>query len=403
MKLLGTTTHIAAASAVSLAAQGLFGLLMLRLFQPREVGLFTVVSQIGFFWMTLALAQSQLRFLANIHHPPGPALREAMRACLLRWSLLLPVAAAAVWLAGLGRPGTCLAWAALLALLQLGWYMAQPWALRTASAQSAALARSVPPLAALAVVGSAGLLLPGAGATALFAAAAGSYAIGALWLLRPARDARTLPAPPEDDHHTPGATRPSQQDDRGPLLRIVHTAADAAAGMAVLVMWQRFHGAAEASYLAVLLRLLGLLPAVVYAAWPQVLLSQGREHATLSLRIGLAGAACTLLAGLAAAWALHAAWIPSAWQGLEGYLAPLVIWQGCACLFAAYGHLPFQRGLARPFSWAAIGFDGLQMAVLCIPLAWPGIDPVAHIWTLAGTSAAVLLAMVRWMTGKKLK
>ncbi|WP_053844274.1 hypothetical protein [Paracidovorax avenae] len=403
MKLLGTTTHIAAASAVSLAAQGLFGLLMLRLFQPREVGLFTVVSQIGFFWMTLALAQSQLRFLANIHHPPGPALREAMRASLLRWSLLLPVAAAAVWLAGLGRPGTCLAWAALLALLQLGWYMAQPWALRTASAQSAALARSVPPLAALAVAGSAGLLLPGAGATALFAAAAGSYAIGALWLLRPARDTRTLPAPPEDDHHTPGATRPSQQDDRGPLLRIAHTAADAAAGMAVLVMWQRFHGAAEASYLAVLLRLLGLLPAVVYAAWPQVLLSQGREHAALSLRIGLAGAACTLLAGLAAAWALHAAWIPSAWQGLEGYLAPLVIWQGCACLFAAYGHLPFQRGLARPFSWAAIGFDGLQMAVLCIPLAWPGIDPVAHIWTLAGTSAAVLLAMVRWMTGKKLK
>ncbi|MBF9264656.1 hypothetical protein I4I83_08895, partial [Acidovorax cattleyae] len=219
-------------------------------------------------------------------------------------------------------------------------------------------------------------------------------------LLRPARDART---PPEDDHHTPGEARPLQQDDRGPLLRIAHTAADAAAGMAVLVMWQRFHGAAEASYLAVLLRLLGLLPAVVHAAWPQVLLSQGREHSALSLRIGLSGAACTLLAGLAAAWALHARWIPSAWQGLEGYLAPLVIWQGCACLFAAYGHLPFQRGLARPFSRAAIGFNGLQIAILCLPLAWPGIDPVVHMWTLAGTSAAILLVMVRWLTGKKLK
>ncbi|AVS73526.1 hypothetical protein [Paracidovorax cattleyae] len=400
MKLLGTTTHIAAASAVSLGAQGLFGLLMLRLFQPQEVGRFTVVSQIGFFWMTLALAQSQLRFLANIHHPPGLALRQAMRASLLRWTFLLPIAAAAVWIADLGRPGACLAWAALLALLQLGWYMAQPWALRTASAQSAALARSVPPLAALAAAGSAGMLLPGTGATVLFAAAAGSYAIGALWLLRPARDART---PPEDDHHTPGEARPLQQDDRGPLLRIAHTAADAAAGMAVLVMWQRFHGAAEASYLAVLLRLLGLLPAVVHAAWPQVLLSQGREHSALSRRIGLSGAACTLLAGLAAAWALHARWIPSAWQGLEGYLAPLVIWQGCACLFAAYGHLPFQRGLARPFSRAAIGFNGLQIAILCLPLAWPGIDPVVHMWTLAGTSAAILLVMVRWLTGKKLK
>ncbi len=55
---MSTSRVVALSSAVAFATQVAFALLMLRLFTPQEVGEFSVISQIGFFWMTLALAQA---------------------------------------------------------------------------------------------------------------------------------------------------------------------------------------------------------------------------------------------------------------------------------------------------------------------------------------------------------
>jgi len=400
MSSLAITSRIAVASAASLAAQALFGLLMLRLFSPPDVGAFTVVAQISFFWMTLALAQSPLSFLANIHLSPVQALRQALRTSVARWLLLAPVAAAALWVAKLPSFWPFLAWAGGMALLQMGWYMAQPWALRTGSARSAALARAVPPILAVVIAGATGMLWTGSGPVGLLLAATVSYGIGALWLLRREQG---VAAPEATTAPGLAPKTPAQQDDRSAGLRLAHTVADAIAGTAVLLVWQRAYGLAEASYVAVLLRLLGLFPAVVYAAWPQVLLSRGQQRRTLSAWVGFGGAGATALAGLAAALALHTGWFAPSWQGLAAYIAPLVLWQCSACLFAAHGHMPFQRGMARQFSWATIGFNTLQLGVLMLPLTLHSLGPVAHVWWLAGSSALGLLALTVWVAGKNLK
>ena len=188
MKLPRASIPIALASAVSLGAQVLFSLLMLRLFAPQAVGEFSVISQIAFFWMTLALAQSPLKLLADVHQPPLQALRAALRGSLLRLLWLLPLVWLGVLFSGLAQTGQVLGWAALLALLQLGWYLAQALSLRLASARSTALVRALPPLLALLVAGLLARLWPQAGSTSLLLAAASGYAVGALWLL-PARRA----------------------------------------------------------------------------------------------------------------------------------------------------------------------------------------------------------------------
>ena len=359
---IALSSRIALASAASLCAQALFGLLMLRLFSPADVGRFTVVGQIGFFWMTLALAQSPLSFLANLHIAPAQALRRALVSSLRRW------------------------------------LMAQPWALRTASGRSAALVRAVPPIAAVMFGVVLGQLWPASGATGLLLAATCSYAIGAMWLLQPTA---ASDSPPPNLAHTHSPTpSPAQADDRSAGLRLAHTVADAVAGTALLLVWHRAYGTAEASYLGVLLRLLGLFPAVVHAAWPQVLLSRGQQRKTVSLWVGCAGALCTAGGGLVVFAALRWGWIAPSWQALTGYLLPLVLWQGCACVFAALGHFPFQRGMARKFSQAAIGFNALQLIVLGAPLALDALAPVTHIWWVASTSATGLLALAAWFIRK---
>ena len=60
-----TSKIVALSSAEAFALQIALALLMLRYFSPEEVGVFSVISQIGFSWTTLALAQTPLRLLAN--------------------------------------------------------------------------------------------------------------------------------------------------------------------------------------------------------------------------------------------------------------------------------------------------------------------------------------------------
>ena len=72
MKLLQNlpraTAPAALGSLVSLAAQGVFALFLLKLFDAQAVGIFSVASQIAFCWATLALAQSPVSLLANHQH-----------------------------------------------------------------------------------------------------------------------------------------------------------------------------------------------------------------------------------------------------------------------------------------------------------------------------------------------
>lgn len=389
MKLPRAAIPIALASAVSLGAQVLFSLMMLRLFAPQAVGEFSVISQIAFFWMTLALAQSPLKLLADRHRPPVQALRAALSGSLLRLGLLLPLAWAGVQFSGLAQTGQVLGWATLLALLQLGWYLAQPLTLRTASARSTALGRAVPPVIALAVAGVVGSLWPQAGSTSLLLAATSGYAVGALWLL-PARNA----AAPSTGAAARVPLAPTQADNRSTALRLAHTAADALTGVAIMLVWQRSHGAAEAGYLAVLLRVLGFVPTMIHAAWAQVLLAQGTRRHAHPLWVGLVGALATGSLGLACAVAVQMQWLAASWAGLLPYVLPIVLWQAGACLLAACSHLPFQRGRASAFSYAAIGFDALQLLVLCAPLALGySIQAGTHAWWVGGMSAAGLLGL----------
>lgn len=397
MRLPRASVHVALASAASLAAQALFSLLLLQSFTPQAVGEFSVISQIAFFWSIMALAQSPLSLLADIRLPATRALRDALRCSLMRLALLLPLAAVGVALSGHADMARATAWAMLLALLQLCWSLAQPFTLRVATARSIALGRALPPVVALVLAALVGAWLPHAGADALTLAAASGYAVGALWLL-PARRAIASQTREVEVPNVDAPPRPEQGDDRGTTLRLAHTAMDALAGTAILLVWQRSHGAAEAGHLAVLLRVLGFVPAVIYAAWAQVLLAQGTTGHEQALKAGLVGAALSAAMGLACALAIRMEWLQPAWAGLMPYLAPLVLWQACACLLAAYSHRPFQRGRASAYSYAAMGFDGLQIIVLAAPvvLSLP-LSATAHAWWLAGASAAGLLGLSLWL------
>lgn len=389
MKLPHASVPIALASAVSLVAQVLFSLLMLRLFAPQAVGEFSVISQIAFFWMTLALAQSPLKLLADVHEPPAPALHAALAASLLRLGLLAPLVVLGVLYSGMAQTGPVLAWAIVLALLQMAWYLAQPLTLRIASSRSSALARALPPLVALLVAGTVGSLWSPAGSTSLLLAVASGYAVGALWLL-PARKAMNGTSAAAEL----AALAPAQADSRSAGLRLAHTTADALTGVALLLVWQRSHGVAEAGYLAVLLRVLGFVPAMIHAAWAQVLLAQGTHRHASPLWVGLAGGLATALLGLACVVAMQLQWLTPMWAGLLPYVLPMVLWQAGACLFAACSHLPFQKGSANLFSYVAIGFDVMQLLLLCAPLALGfSIDAAAHAWWLGGASATGLLVL----------
>ena len=64
-----TSLLLALASLGALGAQALLGLALVRFFSPEAAGRFAVVAQIAFFWITLALAQAPLQFLADAQRP----------------------------------------------------------------------------------------------------------------------------------------------------------------------------------------------------------------------------------------------------------------------------------------------------------------------------------------------
>ena len=401
LNVSSTSRVVALSSAVAFATQVAFALLMLRLFTPQEVGEFSVISQIGFFWMTLALAQSQLGLLANQHLPAHIAAQHAWRASALRGLGLLPIAALAVWFSQLAL-WPALLWAPLLAFCQMGWMLAQSFTLRAGSSWQQAAVRVLPPVTAAATaltVVLVGASLNWNGPTLLLSALLG-YAVGAAWLV-PALLVREDSQPAhQDDDQASTSTRPS--DPRSAALRMAHTLVDALLATAIIVVWQRLYGAEETGWMSALLRVLGFLPAVVHMAWAQVALAQSR-HSTKTawanpLWIGLGAFACVIVLGLSCAVALHQGWLAPRWHGVRPYIAPLVLWQGSACLSAAFSHRPFQTQSAHAYSWACLSLGVLQASVLLAPLGLANpMDAEQHMAAFALVSGLGLMGLTGWM------
>jgi hypothetical protein len=405
-----TSRVVALSSAVAFATQVAFALLMLRLFTPQEVGEFSVISQIGFFWMTLALAQAPLGMLANQNLPAHIAAQHAWRASALRGLALLPVAALAVWFSQLSMWPTLL-WALLLAFCQMGWMLAQSFTLRVGSAWQQAAVRVLPPVTAATTALTAALLgasLSWSNPTLVLSALLG-YAVGAAWLVPALRTQDAY----IDDHASANATtadalhasNPQQSDTRSAALRIAHTLVDALLATAIIVVWQRLYGAEETGWMSALLRVLGFLPAVVHMAWAQVALAKG-QHTDNRITamvspwwVGLSAFACVIMLGLSCAVALHQEWLDPRWGGVWPYIAPLVLWQGSACLSAAFSHRPFQTQLAGTYSWACMVLGALQAAVLLMPMALTQpMDAVQHMTAFALVSGLGLLSLTVWMS-----
>jgi uncharacterized membrane protein YqaE (UPF0057 family) len=400
---MNTSRTIALASLVAFATQVVFALLMLRLFTPEEVGEFSVISQIGFFWMTLALAQSNLSLLANQHVPAPLAARQAWWASVLRGLGLLPVAALAVWFSQLAM-WPALLWALLLAFCQMTWMLAQSLTLRVGSAWQQALVRVLPHATAAATALTAALLgasLGWEGPVLLLAALLG-YAVGAAWLV-PAFRARGVQHIAAPITNKPIHCAP-QSDPRSAPLRMAHTLVDALLATAIVVVWQRLYGAEETGWMSALLRVLGFVPAMVHMAWAQVALAKYQHTDNLidtsknPWWLGIGAFACIIAVGLACALALQQEWLDSHWHGVWSYIFPLVLWQGCACLSAAYSFRPFQTQSASIYSLACIALGMLQAVVLLAPMGMSDpIDAAQHIAALAWVSGLGLIGLTVWM------
>jgi len=385
-----TSKIVALSSAVAFALQIALALLMLRYFSPEEIGTFSVISQIGFFWTTLALAQSPLRLLANHSASVFDDARQAWFSSLQRFVWLLPVAALAVWWSGLSFVNALL-WAVSLSLCQLTWMLAQSMRLRMASVWAQAGVRVLPPLMAL-LVAVLAVSMECSG-SALLAAALIGYAAGAAWL---------LPALLSSGQFSQGTSTESIAstfgDDRSATLRMAHTLVDALLATAIVVVWQRFYGSQETGWMAAPLRVMGFVPAVVHMAWAQVMLAQPQHARIKPLWVGLAGFACVAVLGGACTFALEMGWLGAQWEGVRPYLLPLVIWQGSACMGAAFSHLPFHNVNARRYSWVCMGVAGLQAIVLFVPVGFSLNEPAHNLMFFFATISCIcLLATATWL------
>ena len=421
IKLPTNSRTVALASLVAFATQVVFALLMLRLFTPQEVGEFSLLSQIGFFWMTLALAQAPLSLLANAQMPPNAALRSAWRASLLRGLWLLPAAALAVWLSDLNT-WPALGWVLLLALCQMGWTLAQSFMLRAGAPWQQAAVRVLPPVTA-ALAALCGAWMNWSGPTLVVSAALG-YGLGAMWLLPAWQEQKNIQGnaqtnapsidPSNDQANTSADKLPAnhtQSDPRSVQLRIAHTLSDALLATLVVVVWQRLYGAQDTGWMTALLRVLGFVPALVHMAWAQVVLAHGswtpdprhNRHNPASANttagaLALGAIATVASLSLVCALALEWAWLDARWAGVWAYLLPVACWQAAACASAAFSHRPFQTQSAARYSWACMALAGVQAGVLVWPLLTHStLEATVHISAFAGVSAAGLLGLSVWM------
>ncbi len=396
-----TSKIVALSSAVAFTLQIALALLMLRYFSPEEVGMFSVISQIGFFWTTLALAQTPLRLLANHSASVFDDARHAWVSSLQRFVWLSPVVALAVWWSGLSFVNALL-WALLLSLCQLTWMLAQSMRLRMVGTWAQAGVRVLPPMVAL-LVAAAAVLVQWSG-LALLAAALLGYAVGAAWLL-PALPAfwqgkfKNALSKSDENALLPAFQNPTNSVDvsisgdiRSDTLRFAHTFADALLATAIVVVWQRMYGAQETGWMTAPLRLMGFVPALVHMAWIQVHLAQPANKPFNPLWLGIGALLFVAILGGSCVVFLELGLLGERWQGVLPYLLPLALWQGSACLLATYSHLPFIFNKSISYSYFCISFAFLQLLCLLIPVIFLNEkNPNIHIYLLSIISSIGLI------------
>ena len=354
----------------------------------------SVVAQIAFGWATLALAQSPVSLLANQHLPALTAARQAWRSSLVRWLWLVPVAAlAAGWSApSASASAPALAWAAAIALMQMGWLLAQSLTLRQQAPLSIAAVRLLPPVIAAALAAAAALALDWRSSSALTTAALAGYAVGALWLLPLWRhEALASPALPA----SPTWPNTSVGDPRSDRLKFIHTLSDVLVATALAAHWTAVYGAAQAGCLLILLRVMGFIPALVSTAWAQVVLSRPQARRPSSALAALAGAMAVAALALLVETALQAGGLAGPWAGLQDYLWPVALWQMAASAMAAASHRPFQHARAARYTQQCLAINAGQALLLVLPplLGWPMAH---HLWALAGFLCVALSLQALW-------
>jgi len=105
-----------------------------------------------------------------------------------------------------------------------------------------------------------------------------------------------------------------------------------------------------------------------------------------------------ILLGIACATALYEQWLDARWSGVWAYIAPLVLWQGCACLSAAFSHRPFQTQSATMYSWLCMSLALTQGLVLLAPLVFGvPLSAADHVSGFALVSSLGLLGVTAWM------
>ena len=384
-------------SVVSLGAQAVFAVFLLKLFDATAVGQFSVLSQIAFCWATLALAQSPLSLLVNRHRSAHSAAAAAWGQSVLRLLWLSPWAALALWWShrqeadGAWACWPLAPWVAGIALLQMSWLLAQSLTLRQPVRAAVAWVRLLPPvLAALLAWLGAGVLGTTDSVTLLGSALLG-YAAGALWMLPALRASAETSSAPQ-------AAAEATEDARSTRLKLLHTLSDVAVSGLLAVQWQALYGSAEAGLLLVLLRVFGFIPGLVHTAWAQVLMSRGGAHHRASAATALLACGVLGLMALAIQTALHLGWLQDSWQGLNAYVWPLAVWQMAASVMAAHTHLPFLHGRAARFSWQCMGMNAALLVLLCLPLLAPVLGLTLaesahqHLLLVCGFMALALLA-----------
>lgn len=366
---------VALANVIAFGIQGLFALLLLGLFDPEQVAVYFVVSQIAFYWHNLALAQGNTTLITNPTTDIRRATRRITVQSILRLLLLLPLGYLGLHLSALDSPelqlGQLMVWTLLIALCQMAWYLAQAYLLRNGTASQSAVARVLPPtMASLVVCLGAALQWRG---PVLLAAALLGFACGGIWL----RDAWRKNAPSQQQAARP----PTQRDDRSTLLRSVSTLMDGLFYTGLAIAWQRYYGGEHAGWLLTLMRLLGFIPSLVHTAWQQVVLATPDQKQIRSLWVALGSASLVMLTGLAMAALAQTGWLPQRWQGLQGYAVPAALWQAGACLTMTFSYLGFARGRAVIFGWLSIGMHSLCLIALLLPLALQlPLQATQHFW-----------------------
>jgi hypothetical protein len=385
----------ATGSLVALAAQGLLALVLLRSFDARTAGLFSVLAQLAFFWATLALAQSPVSLLAERQQPAVTAAHVAWRQSLQRWLWLLPLVLAGLWWSMPPEKPSMGLWSGLfwlvpLSLTQLAWYLAQSLVLRTRGPIAVAAVRLLPAVLALGVVALAlAWPEPWQQLEVLLLATVLGFAGGALWL----GPAWRPPGPVAATQAAIPTAVEMRGDDRPLALRTLHTLSDVGALTLLALHWQALHGSAAAGYLLILLRLAGFVPALVHAAWSQVALAHAAHAPARALRAALAGWSLLAMLGLVLQQADAHQWLGPGWQGLSAWAAPVLVWQAGATALACLAHRPLQTGHARAWSWANIGLNLWLVTLVLLP----DLPAGQHLQWLGYGAASAHAVLALWL------